>query len=287
MGSLETSADTEQDAKPTYFESLLLVSAALYVAGRLGLQFSIPPTSTSILWPPTGIALAACLLGGPRMALAVLIGFFLTGLSLSASIPAWLAAVLAGCATIQAVATSVLIRNLIGFPGPVWRGERVPFFLLLSGPIGSTVSATLSISCYVLVGLFPASAFWGHWLTHWTGDTLGALVVMPLCLTLAARPGHAFGGRRLAVALPLAISFLLTGIVFRTALKTSSENAVQEFLRQSKQDLATRLLARGIVLTGQTETVLNSLLVKATEEELDWLRAQPGVMSVGYLPEFW
>src|SRR5688500_989667 len=60
----------------TYFESLLIVAAALYVTGRIGLQLSIPPSFTSILWPPTGIALAACLLGGSRMALSVLIGFF-------------------------------------------------------------------------------------------------------------------------------------------------------------------------------------------------------------------
>ncbi len=60
----------------------------------------------------------------------------------------------------------------------------------------------------------------------------------------------------------------------------------RERLRQEKKDLAARVTGRGIPVRNQTETVLNTLLVEANEEELEWLRRQPGVESATFDHEF-
>src|ERR1019366_2465236 len=43
---------------------------------------------------------------------------------------------------------------------------------------------------------------------------------------------------------------------------------------------------RGIVVDWQIETILNAVLVQATEEDLLWLRTQPGVTAAEFAPMF-
>jgi integral membrane sensor domain MASE1 len=44
---------------------VLLLAAAYFVAGKLGLKLALVHAQASAVWPPTGIALAA--LAGPRL----------------------------------------------------------------------------------------------------------------------------------------------------------------------------------------------------------------------------
>ena len=55
----------------------LLIAGAYYLSGRLGLLLAIPPGYATAVWPPSGIALAAVLLGGMRLAPGVWLGSFL------------------------------------------------------------------------------------------------------------------------------------------------------------------------------------------------------------------
>src|SRR5260370_28569765 len=62
--------------------ALLAALAALYVlAGKLGLHFAFVHASATAVWPPTGIALAAFLLFGPRVWPAAAVGAFLVNLT--------------------------------------------------------------------------------------------------------------------------------------------------------------------------------------------------------------
>ena len=50
-----------------YASALVGVAAAYYVLAKLGLRLASINPSASPIWPPTGIALAAVLLGGYRI----------------------------------------------------------------------------------------------------------------------------------------------------------------------------------------------------------------------------
>ena len=53
--------------RPGHFHILMMVlgiAAAYYVTGRLGLLLAIPPGYATPVWPPSGIALGAILIGG-------------------------------------------------------------------------------------------------------------------------------------------------------------------------------------------------------------------------------
>ena len=65
----------------------LAALAALYVlAGKLGLHFAFVHASATAVWPPTGIALAAFLLFGPRVWPAVAVGAFLVNVTTAGSV---------------------------------------------------------------------------------------------------------------------------------------------------------------------------------------------------------
>src|SRR5438105_12404182 len=64
---------------------LVALTGVYFVAGKLGLSLAFVHASATAVWPPTGIALAALLLFGPRVWPGVLIGAFLVNLTTAGS----------------------------------------------------------------------------------------------------------------------------------------------------------------------------------------------------------
>lgn len=54
-------------AQARYAGTILAVALAYFVVAKLGLQLASINPSASPIWPPTGISLAAVLLGGYRI----------------------------------------------------------------------------------------------------------------------------------------------------------------------------------------------------------------------------
>ena len=75
------------DAKHLGYWSMLGgVVIVYFVAGKIGLQFAFLHLSASAVWPPTGIALAAVLLLGYRVAPAIFVGAFLVNITTTGSL---------------------------------------------------------------------------------------------------------------------------------------------------------------------------------------------------------
>src|SRR5687767_4670617 len=90
--------------------ALLAALSGLYVvAGRFGLSLAFVNESATAIWPPTGIAIAACLLGGVSVWPSVFIGAFVVNLATSqAVLPSLL---IAGGNTCEAILTASLVRR--------------------------------------------------------------------------------------------------------------------------------------------------------------------------------
>src|SRR2546422_2548917 len=67
--------------------SILGLAAVYFAAGKFGLSLALVNTSTTAVWPPTGIALAALLLLGLRVWPGIAIGAFLVNLTTTADLP--------------------------------------------------------------------------------------------------------------------------------------------------------------------------------------------------------
>ena len=68
----------------------------------------------------------------------------------------------------------------------------------------------------------------------------------------------------------------------RRRMLSSEGDSYAQSLRQAKAPLIAQLQARGAAVTSQAEHVINAIMVSATEEDLAWLRSQPGVQSAEF-----
>ena len=182
-------------AQARYLGTLLVVALAYFGLAKLGLQLASINPSASPIWPPTGLALAAVLLGGLRMWPAIVIGAFAANVT-TAGTPAT-AAVIALGNTLEALAGGYLIGRWSGgretFLSP-WRVAK--FALVAVGP-ATVISATVGDLTLSVAGLAAWTKFTPIWITWWLGDAAGALVVTPVIVLWAQSEWRAFDAANL------------------------------------------------------------------------------------------
>ena len=180
----------------------VVLAAAYFVVARVGLRYAAIGESISPVWPPTGLALAALLVLGPRYWPAVFFGALLA--NAATAVPLTAATGIAAGNTAEAVLGAYLMRRLAGEHGVAFDHlVAVRALVLVAGPLSALASAGIGVGTLWLTGALPphsqvASAM-GLW---WGGDYLGALVVAPALLSWA-RHTDGFVGRRPAVELAL------------------------------------------------------------------------------------
>ena len=161
---------------------LCLVVAGLYFIGaELGLSLASLHENVTPVWPPTGIAIAALLIFGPRVWPGVFVG------ALAANLPTSLPAVFAfGIAignTLEALAAWFLLKR-----SKRWRNSfdsvgDVMTFIVYAAILATLVSATIGSFSVWLGDPREQGGFVALWLTWWMGDGFGALIVSPLILS--------------------------------------------------------------------------------------------------------
>ena len=196
-----------------------LLAAIYFGAARFALLLAIPPGYATALWPPSGIALAALLVVGPRLWPGVWLGSLLANLSIDASIPA--ASIIATGSTLQALVVSALIRRHVGIPYRFRNVQQVVKFFALSA-LGATVAPTIALIPLAVLYPLPGADLFANWWTWWQGDTCGILIFTPLILSWSVRgtvqwtPRKALEGIVLAALLLAATHVVFAGGIGRT-----------------------------------------------------------------------
>jgi signal transduction histidine kinase len=156
---------------------------------KLGLQVATVGHSVTLVWPPTGLALAALLLGPRSLWPAVALGAFLVNATTIGVGPLTAAAIAAGN-TLEAVVGATLIRSRpfrLQLDGP----RDVLRFTIFGAALATALGATIGTFALFAGGLVPARALLTTWRVWWVGDAVGALVVAPALLTWRARAADA------------------------------------------------------------------------------------------------
>ena len=161
-----------------------LLAVLYFATGRFGLEFANYHENATLLWPPTGLALAALILVGQRLWPGVFIGTLL--LNSFDTVASWIPFVgIAIGNTLEAVVGAFLLARLGDFRPNLERPRDTGTFLLL-GVLGSTlVSPTIGVSSLLIAGNVGADDFGLVWLIWWLGDIGGVLIVTPMLLMLA------------------------------------------------------------------------------------------------------
>jgi signal transduction histidine kinase/DNA-binding response OmpR family regulator len=174
-----------------YWLQIALFALLYFLAARLGLLMMFKETNASPVWPPTGLALAGILLGGIRLWPGILIGAFTANMvSFIASNTPLAASVIMSSSigvgnTLEALMAVLLLRKF-GCPAdPFSTLVNVYKFVLLAAILAPVVSATVGVASICLGGVLDWTNYSYVWLTWWSGDATGALLVAPALLAWA------------------------------------------------------------------------------------------------------
>ncbi len=176
----------------TYLLTVAALAGLYFAAARVGLRYASIGQSVSLVWPPTGLALAALVALGYRYWPGVAIGAFLA----NAATPVPLAAA-AGIAlgnTLEALLAAALLRRAVG-ARPRLESMATIRTLAAAAPVGAIVSAIVGVSALTVTGVLAEPGAASAVAVWWTGDVLGALVVAPFLFAWTIN-GHARRGAR-------------------------------------------------------------------------------------------
>jgi len=181
----------------------LLIAAAYFVTGWLGLQIPIAGSHITLFWLPTGIAVAALFRCGRGVWPGIALGAFCVNLAIG---PDWpLAACIAVGNTLGPMLTTECLRHF-AFHANFDRRRDVGSFVAAAalGMVATTSGGVVSLLIFGVLTADTASSAWLYW---WMGDFIGVLLAAPLLLTLSRD-----GLRRLATyRLELPLWVLLSG----------------------------------------------------------------------------
>lgn len=216
------------------------IGAALYYgAARLGLSIAFVHGTVAAVWPPTGVALALLVLGGPRMLPAVFFGELAADLTNGSPLLVSVAFGIGSCC--EALAGYGLLR-LVRFRPDLRRLRDVFALLGLAAPISPIASATIGTGALLAAGSISGHELWSTWHVWWLGDVTGDVIVAPLLLVAVGVRLRWPGGWRIAEAagflatlavlaavahqLTLGIAYLVLPVLLWAALRFRQQGAV-------------------------------------------------------------
>lgn len=162
------------------------VAVAYWLVGVGGLQLAVVHEQVTPLWPPTGVAVVALLLLGPRVWPGIAIGAFAVNVAIGPTIGAVL--VIAAGNTAAPLVAYLLLRR-VGFQSSLRRLVDVLALVFVGGLGAMLISATVGSLTLLAAGVVTPASFLSTWSVWWTGDAMGVLLVAPLLLVMAtARP---------------------------------------------------------------------------------------------------
>jgi integral membrane sensor domain MASE1 len=159
---------------PTIPRTLLQIFglAVAYTAlGKLGLAMVTVSRFAAFVWPPTGIALAALLLGGLRLWPGVALGAFVVNLWTGA-LPYQALSMAAGN-TLEAVLAAYVLSRFLGFRCSLDRLRDVLGFALIGAVLSTVVSATIGAATLWRAGIVASDELGRTWRAWYVGDALG------------------------------------------------------------------------------------------------------------------
>ncbi len=164
---------------------IVIFAAVYFGAAKLGLSLAATHKNVSLVWPPTGIALAALLFFGYRIWPGVTLGALLVNASTDVSLAT--AGGIAAGNTLEALSGACLLQRL-GFRHSIERVQDVLALVALAAVLSTTVSATVGVASLCLGGSAPWAAYGSLWWQWWLGDAMGDLVVAPALLVWGSQP---------------------------------------------------------------------------------------------------
>ena len=275
--------------------ALILVALAgcYFLAAKAGLRFAYVHPSATLIWPPSGIALAAFVILGRGVWPAILAGALLANLTTYGSL---LTSLCIGAGnTLEGLLGAALVARFAGGRDCLLHPRNIVRFAVLAAGLSTMVSATIGVTSLSLGGLARWPEYGHIWLTWWLGDLSGDLVVAPLLILWSTAPRAPWDRRLVLEALALLAGLSLVALVVFNGLipATQIERLPLEFLcapflfwaafRMGRRGVASLLLVLSFIAILGTLHGLGPFARRGPNESLLLLQAFLAVEAVTML----
>jgi len=189
---------------------MLLVYLAYLAAGKLGLLIPYFGSHIALIWLPSGIAIAAILRWGFISVIPIYLASFTANLSTGA--PLALAAQMSIGNPAGPMVAAMLLQHF-DFKSALERMRDI-LLLIASVSTGMIITASSGVLALVMGDVIGEGEVMQAWLIWWLGDSVGALLILPLLLNLGRKEAAVFWRHRLKILFWFAIFALLDWYAF-------------------------------------------------------------------------
>src|SRR5262245_17938959 len=180
MAARDAGTSSRQGEWPRLAGLFAIVAVAYFISGKLGLALASVHPSATLVWAPTGIALAACLIVGMWVWPAIFVAAFAVNVTTEGSI--WTSLAIGIGNTLEPLAATHLVNRFADGSKSFETVRGVASYTLCAGILSPMVAATIGVTALALGGYAAWTSYGTVWLTWWAGDVGGALVVAPFIL---------------------------------------------------------------------------------------------------------
>lgn len=167
-----------------HIAEIAILTAVYVVTAQLSYEFHVVSVFESLIWVPTGIAFAAVLLLGNRMALGMVFG---VAIAMSWSNRSPIAGIAVGAVeALAAVGAGYVLRRAFGFCLTLGRVRDVLAFVATSF-VTSLATALAGTGILVVAGMVEPHRVASAVTNWWWGYLAGNLIVTPLVITWGTR----------------------------------------------------------------------------------------------------
>ena len=228
-----------------YLVKILLIAEAYFIFAKLGLQFAFLKGNFTLIWPPSGIALATILLMGYGAIPGLILGAFIA--SYSNSVPILFALMTAIGNPLAAIVSFFLIKRFTSFRPQLDTLSSVIFLLIFGALVGPLFSGTVGSAGILISGLGLWSNFLEFWSKWWLGDAMGIIIFAPFLLTWLSHSLPNFKWNKILEGnLIFGLVILLAYVVFGNQLNSEISYSLTYLIFPLAIWAALRIDSRGI-----------------------------------------
>ena len=206
---------TTENAKRIHIIDLFTNGVIVFVmwgGGWLGDRTAYLPEWQSLLWPPTGIALAFLLFGGYKYLPGVVFGAFVYQFTQDFD---WGPALFTTFSTGLSAAAGTFLLRAFGFQSSMSRLSDVYRLLFFGSLVSTLINATLDTANILIIDSAVLSLYGVFWFHSWLSHFLGILLFTPFLLAWLNKPPNHFKVNRVAEGLLILLLFLTTTLAIR------------------------------------------------------------------------
>ncbi len=283
----------KKNSKSFYITRVVCLFFVYFITAKIGLQIDAVSGFATLIWPPTGIALAFLLIFGYRMWPGIFLGAFLVNLSTGA--PIFVALGIAIGNTLEAISGVFLLRRFVDFKNNFEELKSVIGFVLLAAFLSTTVSATIGSTSLLLGNFISKFSYLSTWTAWWLGDMLGALIVTPAILVWSKKITRKdIEPSRIIESIGLFVSLMITGgIIFRGFLNVDTKGApiiyltaiplVWASLRFGSKGAIATIFFLSVIATTSTIQGMGPFVRSRLSESLFFLQTYIGTTAITYM----